>query len=158
MVAENVKSPTGNVHALEHSIRGLHSTLCQYKNPKNENTNQYYHEWPLTSDGITCSKCLAILRKEFGKEAEEEILLNNFDVAFLEQCDLKKQSNFNEIKFKLQWGTFGEPRGKILKWVRLVDCSSELLHTILAKHLTLPKITLNVIGAILKDREYTEGN
>jgi hypothetical protein len=61
-------------------------------------------------------------------------------------------SDLNEIKHLLRWGTFGIDGKQPLQYVRLIDCSTEHLSNIL-KQRNISEIYQKVIGLILKDRK-----
>jgi hypothetical protein len=59
-----------------------------------------------------------------------------------------------EAKQKLMWGTYGlPPRDGKVKWVRLIECSTEHLSAILLTQPQITAITREVIYSILNDRK-----
>lgn len=75
------------------------------------------------------------------------------DTSIIKDSIAIESSDIEKLKPLLRWGTFG-PSGKDpLTYVRLVDCSSDHLHTIL-KTQPCGDVYKTVIRSILKERQY----
>jgi len=80
--------------------------------------------------------------------------------------DLYDDSSLSELKEKLVWGTYGISNNlehNSLKWVKLINCTTNHLENILTvqkSRLKTDKINLyiNVIESILNDRQMIERN
>lgn len=71
---------------------------------------------------------------------------------------LTEEEKFQKMKFRVKWGTYGKGGNEPLRYVRLIDCSSEHLVNII-KNLNSLGCCLNpqyetLIREILKDRKY----
>lgn len=69
-----------------------------------------------------------------------------------ESLQLYVDTPFDEIKVKLIWGTYGVDGDEPLKWVKLVDCTSEHLKAILENCKGIGFLHRRVILTILGDR------
>jgi hypothetical protein len=58
-----------------------------------------------------------------------------------------------ELMFKRRWGTYGIGGLQPLKWVRLVDCSSEHLKNILKTQFHINDLYRKIINFILQSRK-----
>ena len=71
----------------------------------------------------------------------------------------KEQARFVEAKFETVWGTYGKDAKEPLRYVRLIDCSTDHLQAILKTQPQLDFITSRgftyrkIIQAILDDRK-----
>ena len=70
-----------------------------------------------------------------------------------ESLHLYERSDFEIIKSKLLWGTYGKEGDKAFKWVKLIDCETEHLKNIIINVTRLSSIHRAVIIDILIDRE-----
>ena len=75
-----------------------------------------------------------------------------FMLAHLKKSGLTTSSTLEEAKEKMLWVTYGKPRKKRIKWVKLQDCSTEHLQAILTTQHQIDKIFKTIIKAILEDR------
>lgn len=77
---------------------------------------------------------------------------NEACIKFLKKCGLTINSTFEEVKAALLWGTYGKPRKRSVKWVRLADCSTEHLKAILTTQHQIDSIYRIVIESLLESR------
>lgn len=75
------------------------------------------------------------------------------DENLIEEYCLYNDSNFEEIKNKLLWGTHGIEGDKPLMWIPLSSCDSHHLNSILRNTKKINSLHKKVIKSILKDRE-----
>lgn len=79
---------------------------------------------------------------------------------------IPQHSVINRMKYTMIWGTYG--KGGLqhcggqcpdhqLRWVRLIDCSTEHLIAILTTQPHITKLHRMVIGSILADRQFAVG-
>jgi len=70
---------------------------------------------------------------------------NKFEPLFLDESD-----NFENVKSKLLWGTYGKSGKAKLKWVKFIDCKDDHLINILK--IKLSPLYIKVINTILEER------
>lgn len=72
--------------------------------------------------------------------------------------EIPKKKEIKHLKYTVTWGTFGKDSKGPLRYVRLIDCSSEHLVEIIENlHITgtcANPAYVEIIKAILKDRKY----
>lgn len=73
-------------------------------------------------------------------------------LAHLKKSGLTINSSLEEAKKKMLWGTYGKPRKKRVKWVKLIDCTTEHLQAILKTQYQLDSTFKTIIQSILQDR------
>lgn len=69
-----IKSATGCVHAVDDKQMGgirfrkgekkRRATMCNHANYYYSYGEQYYHDWPLTDDEVTCQRCIAVMVRQ----------------------------------------------------------------------------------------------
>lgn len=63
------------------------------------------------------------------------------------------RASFDDLKKIARWGTFGPSGNDPLKWVKLIDCSTEHLEAILkTQHHIIGTAYVDIIKSILADR------
>lgn len=149
----NVKSPTGTIHIVDIDYGdGTYSTLCNHVYYR-DSLPMFYHMWALTSEEVTCKRCIATkIKKEEEARFDLKEMKDDPDFhSYLTSCGLTPESSLNEAVYKLKWGTHGKPFGA-LRWVRLIDCSTAHLYNIL-KQPHIYNCTMLAIKHILRSRK-----
>lgn len=77
---------------------------------------------------------------------------------FLQPNAVLNDAEIEKYKYTVKWGTYGKNGNEPLRWVRLIDCSSEHLVNII-KNLHIHGCCHNhpyfeIIKTILKNRQY----
>ena len=80
------------------------------------------------------------------------------ELKFLKHDTILTDEEIDTLKYCVKWGTYGKGGNEPLKWVRLIDCSSEHLVNII-KNLHIfggyhNHPYFQIIQSILKDRQY----
>jgi len=84
---------------------------------------------------------------------KEDQTLKGASFKELRLWDFNRDTTFIEAKKQMTWGTYGKHRSEPLKYVRLMDCSTEHLKAILRTQGQIVDLTRLVIESILEDRE-----
>ena len=73
-----IKSPTGCVHYVDYITKDRHKiTLCHHNTYYKRFGEGFLHDWPFTTEPVTCKRCLKQnLRKEFSTGIWEIIFYN----------------------------------------------------------------------------------
>jgi len=78
--------------------------------------------------------------------------LTNWDPQYLQQYGLSPIMEFEEAKQKIYWGTYGRPPTFPVRWVKIIDCTTEHLGNILRTQHHIYKQMREVIEDILEKR------
>lgn len=70
----------------------------------------------------------------------------------LKKSGLTINSSLEEAKEKMLWGTYGKPKKKRVKWVKLKSCSTEHLQAIVKTQYQIDQVFKTIVQSILQDR------
>lgn len=116
----------------------------------------------ILKNAVFCTKCKkeieSFYRHDF-KQCPCGACMVDGGLDYLRRAETKHEEDrslesddFGVIKANLRWGTRGKDGDQPLKYVKLVDCTTEHLHAILDTQSQILPLVRSVIHAILEDR------
>ena len=82
------------------------------------------------------------------------INLEMFGELFLKCCGLTSETTLFQAKHKMFWGTYGKPSTFPVRWIRLIDCTTNHLNNIIKTQHQIPQVSRYIIHSILSDRNH----